>query len=265
MYQENAQILWNRMVNKSHYRMGLKCRKRYSAANPGQFVMLRFSGLITPFLPRPFSIHRMIIKNDQFVGIEILYKVVGKGTKKMSELGKGDEIDLFGPLGKGFSISDEHQRIHMVAGGIGVAPMLFLALTLKEKGKNLSQCTMFLGGRSGDDLLCRDKFLDSGMMVHVTTDDGSSGDACLVTHPFEVEIKKHRPDIVYACGPVGMLKCVAGIAEKYDILCQVSVETMMACGMGVCLGCAIEPKEESECYMHACVDGPVFDAGKIIF
>jgi len=225
--------------------------------------MLRFPGLITPFLPRPFSIHRLIVKNDEFSGIEILYKVVGKGTKKLSETEKGNNLDLFGPLGKGFTIFDEHECINLVAGGIGVAPMLFLALKLKEKGKDMSRCRMFLGGRSKDDIICRDEFLTAGMPVHITTDDGSAGDSCLVTHPFEIEVQKHLPDIVYACGPAGMLKCVAGIAEKYNIFCQISVETMMDCGMGVCLGCAIEQKDKSKGYKHVCVDGPVFDSRTI--
>ena len=99
-----------------------------------------------------------------------------------------------------------------------------------------------------------------GINVHTTTDDGSAGDQCLVTHPVEIAIQDVRPDIMYACGPAEMLKCVLGFAEKYAVPCQVSIETMMACGVGACLGCAVEDRTGSGKYLHACLDGPVFDA-----
>jgi len=188
---------------------------------------------------------------------------VGEGTKKLSGCKKGDIVDILGPLGNGFSFSDHYKRIFIVAGGIGVAPMLFLASYLQKKGVNPSECMVFLGGRSKDDLLCSDDFLRIGMKIHLTTDDGSAGDRCFVTHPLEIALEKGRPDIIYACGPLEMLKCVAGIAEKHTVTCQVSIETIMACGMGACLGCAVERKETSGNYMHACLDGPVFDAGAL--
>jgi len=118
---------------------------------------------------------------------------------------------------------------------------------------------VFLGGRSKDDLLCSDDFLHMGMKIHITTDDGSVGNRCFVTHPLEIALEKNLPDIIYACGPLEMLKCVAGISEKHTVPCQISIETIMACGMGACLGCAVERKETSVSYMHVCLDGPVFD------
>jgi dihydroorotate dehydrogenase electron transfer subunit len=130
---------------------------------------------------------------------------------------------------------------------------------LKSKGIDIGKSRIFLGGRSRDDLLCRDEFLDIGIKLQVTTDDGSEGDRCFITHPLEMTSKEQRPDIIYACGPLDMLKCVADIAEKYHVPCEVSVETVMACGMGACLGCAVEKKEMKNAYLHACIDGPVFD------
>jgi dihydroorotate dehydrogenase electron transfer subunit len=106
-------------------------------------------------------------------------------------------------------------------------------------------------------------FSSLGIAVHTTTDDGSYGDQCLVTDPLENEVAQHRPDIIYACGPAEMLACAVGIAEKYRIACQVSIETMMACGIGACLGCAVERRNEPHKYFHACRDGPVFDAWHI--
>ena len=260
MYQEKVKVLWNNRVGPEYYRIGLKSLGGYTSAKPGQFIMLRFPGQIAPFLRRPFSIHRIIASDKHTTGIELLYKVVGEGTKKLSECKKGDFVDILGPLGNGFSFSDHYKRIFIVAGGIGVAPMIFLASTLQINGVDLTECHVFLGGRSRDDLLCQDEFIGMGITVCVTTDDGSVGDKCLVTHPLETASKMRRPDIIYACGPLEMLKCVVGIAEKHTVPCQISIETTMACGMGACLGCAVERKDSSGNYMHACLDGPVFDS-----
>ena len=263
MHQEKAKVLWNRKIGPDYYRIGLTCDEEYSTARPGQFIMLRFPGRMTPFLRRPFSIHRRILAEGRTTGIEILYKVVGEGTQVLSEIQTDDLVDILGPLGNGFFISDAFKNIYIVAGGIGVAPMVFLASYFEEQGVDPSRCTVFLGGRSKDDLLCKEDFLRIGMKLFITTDDGSAGDQCFVTHPLETESEKRRPDVVYACGPMDMLKCVVGIAEKHGVPCQISIETMMACGIGACLGCAVVKKGDSGNYMHACMDGPVFDTDMI--
>jgi dihydroorotate dehydrogenase electron transfer subunit len=263
MYQEKAKVLWNRSVGPGYYRIGLTCHHRYKYAKPGQFIMLRFPGQIAPFLRRPFSIHQLIYENDRVVGIELLYKVVGESTEKLGGCQVDDDLDILGPLGHGFTFSSHYKTVYLVAGGIGVAPMVFLASYLKTKGVDIGKSQIFLGGRSKNDLLCRDDFLDIGIKIQATTDDGSDGDQCFITHPLEMTSKKDRPDIIYACGPLQMLKCVAGIAEKYNVPCQVSIETVMACGMGACLGCAVEQKGPKKAYLHACIDGPVFDIGTI--
>jgi len=122
---------------------------------------------------------------------------------------------------------------------------------------------VFIGGRSKDDLLCRDDFSKLTVQLRITTEDGSAGDKGLVTDPLAMQVKKNPPDVIYACGPLGMLKQVIGIAEAYTIACQVSIETAMACGMGACLGCAVENKTNPDKYWHACLDGPVFDAEEV--
>jgi dihydroorotate dehydrogenase electron transfer subunit len=259
MFQEKTRVLWNREAGPNYYRLGLTCHSGYSGARPGQFVMLGFDDRLAPLLRRPFSIHRRIIEDGQIKGIELLYKVVGVTTENMSMLKLGDSLSLLGPLGRGFVISNDYRRVFFVAGGIGVAPMLFLALSLAENGFDLSGSVVFLGGASKHDLLCREDFLRFGMTVHVTTDDGSAGDQCLVTLPLESRVQQSRPDVIYACGPIGMLRCVVNLAREHDIPCQVSIETLMACGMGACLGCAVKGDEASEGYLHACMDGPVFD------
>jgi dihydroorotate dehydrogenase electron transfer subunit len=263
MFQEKATVLWNHRVGPEYYRIGLTCHHRYKDARPGQFVMLRFPDQMTPFLRRPFSIHKLISDNNQTIGIELLYKVVGEGTKKLSRIQVDDIVDILGPLGNGFAFSHGYKTVYIVAGGIGVAPLVFLAAYLREKGVDTGKCMVFLGGRSKNDLLCKDEFVDIGMELLITTDDGSEGDQCFITHPLEVASKRSRPDVIYACGPLEMLTCVLDITEKYRVPCQVSIETAMACGMGACLGCAVEKKGPEKAYLHACLDGPVFDAGSI--
>ena len=263
MIQEEVQILWNKNVGPGYFKIGINCHGEYPKARPGQFVMLRLCDQNEPLLSRPFSIHRLNLRNGKFQGIEILYKVVGKFTKMLSGLKKNEFIDILGPLGRGFFIPQNIKRIFLVAGGIGVAPIVFLASQLKNDEIDISRCRLFLGGKSKDDILCFNDFDQLKIAVQLTTDDGSAGRKGLVTHSLEMELAERPPDILYACGPQEMLKSVAVLAQKFAVKCQVSVETMMACGMGACLGCAVECRGASEKYLHACYDGPVFDANAI--
>ena len=144
-----------------------------------------------------------------------------------------------------------------------MAPMVFLAQYLIKHGIRAEDCRVFLGGRTREELLCRDDFAAAGLSVHTTTDDGSAGDQCFVTHPVEIALADRRPDIVFACGPLEMLSCVIGIIDAHKVACQVSIETMMACGMGACLGCAVSARDMPDKYYHACLDGPVFDTDSI--
>lgn len=256
MVIEKARIFKNERVGSSYCKIGLECGNEFFAATPGQFVMLRLAGKDLPLLRRPFSIHRII----SGVGIEILYRIVGECTGKLAETKTGDLVDIMGPLGKGFPLTEYSGKIFVVAGGIGVAPMLFLSEYLIGRRKVCSsEIKIFLGARSKEDLLCRDDFLSLGLETLTTTDDGSEGDACVITSPVEVFIRGKKPGVIYACGPSGMLKCVADIAAEYKVPCYVSTESVMACGMGACLGCAIEGSDKSR-YFHVCIDGPVFDS-----
>ncbi|MGD2098648.1 MAG: dihydroorotate dehydrogenase electron transfer subunit [Desulfobacterales bacterium] len=256
---EKVKVLSNTALGNGIYRIRLSCNRHYSRAVPGQFVMVRTGEQIDPLLPRPFSIHRLIRNKGSVTGLDLLYKVVGKGTQLLSRLQSADVLALTGPLGKGFDIAPEFSKVNIVAGGMGVAPMVFLAQTLTESKCNLSSIEVFIGGRTKADLLCLQDFSAIDLAVHVTTDDGSSGDQCLVTDPLDMAVTENRPDIIFACGPMEMLTCVAGIAEKHNVCCQVSIETMMACGMGACLGCAVASRRPTQRYWHACKDGPVFN------
>ena len=263
MFDQQLKIIWNQKVGDGYYQIGLQGRGGYTRAKPGQFVMLRLPDHNDPLLRRPFSIHRLIVTGGRVEGIEILYKLVGKGTRMLATLAEGEYLQVMGPLGSAFTFPGQFRHVFIVTGGIGIAPMVFLASFLIERGADPSRCRVFLGGKSSSDILCRDAFTDFGMPVITTTDDGSAGDQCLVTHPVELAIEDSPPDIIYACGPLEMLQCVFGIAEKFQIPCQISIETRMACGLGACLGCAIESRETTRRYLHACLDGPVFDTRDI--
>jgi dihydroorotate dehydrogenase electron transfer subunit len=263
MFQQQVEVLFNRQVGPGYYKIGLACPEHFAMAKAGQFVMLRTTAQSGPLLRRPFSIHNLIINNGAAEGLEVLYKVVGQGTALLARQQSGGTVDILGPLGSGFLIPRQAGRIFFVAGGIGVAPLVFLASQLGRRALDLSQCRAFIGGRSQADLLCIDDFARLGIAVQTTTDDGSAGDQCLVTHPVEDALARTQPDIIVACGPMEMLACVVGITEKYHLPCQVSIETAMACGMGACLGCAVEGRDQPDRYLHACLDGPVFDASEL--
>jgi dihydroorotate dehydrogenase electron transfer subunit len=265
MIQQSVNVLWNKKLGTGYYKIGLTCSDHYSLAKPGQFVMLGIAGQTDPLLHRPFSIHNLLVSNGIAPGFELLYKVVGSATASLSARKTGDSVEIFGPLGTGFLIPSSAKRVFVVAGGIGVAPLAFLVSDLHRKKVDLSNYRVFIGGRTKEDLLCCQEFLDLGVSVQTTTDDGSAGDQCLVTHPVETAIGQTTPDAIVACGPMDMLMCVVGIAEKHRVPCQVSIETMMACGMGACLGCAVESRIESDHYLHACMDGPVFSADMLKF
>ncbi len=266
MIQQQATIRFNTQVAPDCFHLGIACDGELLKAVPGQFVMVQVGNRNTALLRRPFSISgRMRGSEHEAEGIELLIKVVGQGTRYLSHLAVGDCVNLLGPLGHGFRMAPDHKTIYLAAGGIGIAPIRFLANELIAAGVAPLDCHLFLGGRSQMDLLCREDFKSLGISVAVTTDDGSDGDQCLITDPLEIAIQERRPDIVYACGPRGMLACIAGIAQRRQVRCQVSIETMMACGMGVCLGCAVESRQQQDSYLHACIHGPVFNVEDLKF
>jgi dihydroorotate dehydrogenase electron transfer subunit len=259
MIQEDAQIMTNSPVAPGYHRMVLRCGGAFAGSRPGQFVMLSVGAAMAPLLRRPFSICRMAPESPDHVTIELLYKVVGEGTASMARLPVGATAGILGPLGRGFSWRDDYRRIYLAAGGIGAAPIVFLLETLRKELAEC-ECHVFLGGRSKDDLLGRTIFEHLADSVHCTTDDGSEGAHCFLTSPLEDETRRRPPDAIMACGPMGMLSCVAGIAQRLNVACQLSIESVMACGMGACLGCAVQAADHRDHYLHVCKDGPVFDA-----
>jgi dihydroorotate dehydrogenase electron transfer subunit len=271
-------VLENKRVIGSYFKMRLSYDGVLNAL-PGQFIMMKVNNSYDPLLSRPMSFHRIISPNPSLEKggrgkFEILYQVVGKGTGIMSGLKEGAKIDILGPLGRGFLIPDWMDRAIIIAGGMGVAPMMALAeeISRHEVKKSKISISVFMGVKTKDDILCREDFERIGAEVYVSTEDGSLGKKGTCVDLLK-ELMTDTPlfsppsegggwgGAIFACGPQGMLKAIAGIAMDKKILCQVSLDKRMACGTGACLGCVI--KVRSQKYACVCKDGPVFDAGEI--
>ena len=254
-----AHVSRNERLSSLFGRIALACGEPFAAAEPGQFVMLRLPETLDPFLSRPYSIHATWFREGRFGGIEILYKVVGPATRRLSLLRPGDEVRLLGPLGRGFRLPPGVRRLFLAAGGVGIAPFRFLVERLAPQGgPPTMDCRLFFGVRTAEELVCAAGIAARGVPVVPTTDDGSAGAHCPVTDPLAAAVEAEPPDLLLACGPRAMLACVADLARRRGIPCQVSLEERMACGLGACLGCAVPGRGGPSRYRHACLEGPVF-------
>ncbi len=228
---------------------------------PGQFVMLSpgaETGAVRtdPLLPRPMAVYRET-RNGGAAEIEILFKVHGRGTALLAEVRPGQRVRLVGPLGRGFALPDPGERALLVAGGTGVASVFELAARCAARGKEPP--TVLLGARSAGDLMGYEDFEALDVPVRLTTEDGSQGTRGRVTDLLEPLLG--GPARVYACGPTPMMRRAAEIAERAGRPCVVSLENPMACGFGVCLGCAAPLRDGGIALV--CCDGPVFDAARV--
>jgi len=215
------------------------------SARPGQFLHVKCGDGV--LLRRPISIC------DCREGLlTIVFEAKGPGTQWLGEK-KSGQLDVLGPLGRGFDTSG--RNVLLVGGGIGVPPLLFAAREV------LGLATAILGFRSRDHLILQNQFRDICKKVTITTDDGSYGAPGFVTEPLEDHLKQGGYDAILACGPTPMLQAVSALAADYGIPCQVSLEERMACGVGACVGCAIQMKDGQ--MLRVCKDGPVFSAQEV--
>jgi dihydroorotate dehydrogenase electron transfer subunit len=261
MVEETVPIEFNRRIGKDIWLMGFRSERLASSAMPGQFLMLRVgSNSKDPLLRRPFSIHEMSDGNR----LTILYKIVGRGTSLFSMLKEDDSISLIGPLGNGFSLPRPEERAILVAGGMGIAPLFFLAQALSRAQKR--HMRMLLGFPTSQEVVLADQLKDLGVNLTLATEDGSLGFRGLVTDLFDQAIDQESEvkPIIYACGPRLMIKKIVNKAMMFNLKCFVSMEGFMACGLGICLGCAIKAAQGKEKgYFYVCRDGPVFSAEMI--
>jgi len=276
MFQIKTKVIKNIEVAPKCYKIGLFCPRLAKKVVPGQFVMLRVNSGPEVLLRRPFSIHAVSGKN-----IEILYEAVGKATEVLSRKKAGEYLDAIGPLGNGFSVLGSRLSV-LVAGGMGIAPLFFLAQALaKRKSKILPNrqagqnpnSLVLIGARTKRQILCEKEFRNLGYEVKIATDDGSKGFKGKVTGLLNnlLSTMNYQPSTIYACGPKLMLKEITRISKKYNIPAQISLEEHMACGIGACLGCVVKTQSAKRKaqnafeYKRVCKDGPVFNANKIIW
>ena len=219
---------------------------------PGQFAQLRIDDSKDTFLRRPISLHSV---DDEKNEVNFLVQKVGKGTASLWKKEPGSVLNVILPLGKGFTMpASPKQSVLLVGGGVGIAPLLFMGEEMQRMG---ARPTFLLGARSRSDLLRLDAYRACGE-VYVTTEDGSEGEKGFVTQ--HSILQRERFDSIAVCGPKPMMKAVASYAKTTGTPCEVSLENVMACGLGACLCCVEETKDGNVC---VCKEGPVFDVEKL--
>ena len=251
---EHATVIANERVAEGVGLLVLESPRVARAVRPGQFVHLRIERDAAFILRRPFSIHRA--EGDR---LHILYQVLGDGTRALAAKERGAEMDLIGPLGHGWEMPEGIAHALLVAGGLGAAPLGMLAEQLAERGVAV---TVAQGAPTAERLVARELFESTARRVLVATDDGSAGEKGFVTRLVDGILANDRPDVVYVCGPEIMTQIVAAQVRAAGVACQVSLERLMACGVGACLSCVVATVDGQK---RACVNGPVFSAENVLW
>jgi dihydroorotate dehydrogenase electron transfer subunit len=262
----DAAVLSNTRLSEDYSVLALAAPAIAEAARPGQFVMLKTSRGMDPLLRRPFSIFEVLRDSHGAVtGLSVFNKRIGKGTGLLYEVEPGARLQCLGPLGRPFEPVDPPGEAWMVAGGVGLAPFVTLAEALVARG---TATTLFYGARRSQDLHCVDIFERLGIRIVTSTEDGSGGIQGRVTVPLEEALTATSKDVhVYVCGPTPMMRAVASLAAEHGRRCDVSLEQVMGCGLGGCYSCVVAAREPGGAPHHtrSCIDGPVFDASRIVW
>jgi dihydroorotate dehydrogenase electron transfer subunit len=248
---EDFIIIENRRLSNDIFILELSGNNYFPSLKPGQFVQVKVDGSPETFLRRPISIHDVDYERNT---IKLLIQIAGKGTEKLSNLKKGETLNILYPLGNSFTLPAENSQVLLIGGGCGVAPLLFLGKYLKSQG---FKPEILLGFRNSDRIIEYEEYERLGP-VYLTTEDGSKGEKGFVTdHPV---LKDRHYDHICCCGPESMMKAVAGYCFNKSITCEASLEHLMACGFGVCLCCIVDTVQGHVC---TCIDGPVFNTKEL--
>jgi dihydroorotate dehydrogenase electron transfer subunit len=269
MKRLECEIKANTKIAPDHYKMTVDISESRANITPGQFIMALCSDDTTPLLRRPFGIHR-VAEKGKTRRMDILYKVVGPGTRNLSLRKPGRTLDIIGPLGNGFDLraGSLPERAVLVAGGRGVAPLFELASRLREKK---IKTDVLIGACDKKHILCVNDFKRLGCRLEVATEDGSSGKKGFVTDLLEVLLKHNAGEktYLYCCGPKEMLRAAFLNAKRSAVPAWGSFEEYMACGIGACMSCAVRVKTGKGKggweYKMACKDGPVFNLDDIVW
>lgn len=278
--QHRVEILENSQIAQDTFRLRFRCPEIAGRITPGQFLMLRLAGWDDPLIGRPLALYDTHANIDGLPElVDVVYLVGGKMTRRLAAYDPGQTLDIWGPLGNGFppQLTD---HLIMVAGGIGQTP--FLALAKEHFGSQsfgpqtrrvepVPRITLCYGARNKELLAGVTDFEEAGVDVQLCTDDGSAGQHGLVTDLLEAVLDKNASDHpeskprIACCGPEPMMQAVAQIAKRRSVPAQVSLETPMACGIGICFTCVARVRDEhgDTDYRRTCVEGPVFDANRI--
>lgn len=248
----NCAVLAHRIITDDVSEVIVFAPEIAQKALPGQFVHVKITDG-EPLLRRPISISNV----DAAAGtLSLIYRIVGKGTAVLAKLKQGDLVNCLGPLGHGFDLNCE--RPLLVGGGMGIAPLIFLAQRLKSK-----YTTVLLGGRNKAEMFWTPLYKDYAKEIFITTDDGSMGEKGFTVDLLPKLLKENEYDRIFVCGPQIMMEMVAKIAMAANVPCQVSLEKHMACGIGACLSCTCEAKDDGK-RKKVCTDGPVFWAREVL-
>lgn len=251
MRDESVSILTNEKVNDKYYKLTFESAPLARGVEPGQFVQVAVNPSLDPFLRRPFSYYR--VHHDT---IEILYEVLGRGTQMLSVKKPGDVLKVMGPLGRSFTREPKNKKRILVAGGVGVPPLVFLA---ERYGADY----LLIGTKSKREVLPQEELKNSRTEILYATNDGSYGVKGFVTLLLERILKKESPKnlFIQTCGPTPMMAAVFKIARERGIAGEASVDKPMACGVGACLGCMVKTVDG---WKPSCVDGPVFSFDRLV-
>jgi dihydroorotate dehydrogenase electron transfer subunit len=277
--QTRTAIVENVRVARDTYRLRFACPEMAARIVPGQFLMLRIAGLDDPLIGRPLAMFDITDVDGRPTLIDVVYVVKGKFTTRAAKLVPGQMIDVWGPLGNGFPPTAA-SHVVMVAGGIGYTPFVAVAKELTGQHRFGSpprevpralRVTLCYGARSAEYLAGLEEFAAAGAELRISTDDGSRGHRGLVTDLLEQVLDENEQGAkqelrVVCCGPEVMMERVAEIAQRRSTRCQVSLETPMACGIGICFSCVAKVRDgEGWDYKRTCVEGPVFEAEQIVW
>jgi len=246
-----SDIVENKLLNSEFCVIEVESAVDLQDFKPGQFVQIKVDNSPETFLRRPISIHDVNVAENRF---KMLIQTLGKGTETLYNLKAGNYLNIIAPLGNGFSLPEREERIILVGGGTGIAPLLFLGKHLKNNGLKPE---FLLGFRNIERVILRDEYGSVGT-VHITTEDGSVGEKGFVTDHSVFSDK--NIDRIYCCGPDAMMKAVAKHCIDNDIVCEVSLENLMACGFGICLCCIVDSVRGNVC---ACTEGAVFNVKEL--
>lgn len=260
IFQAQATITALYPLSPGYYFLAMHAPEIARSARPGQFVQLRpaRAGVPDPLLARPISILGASRETGE---LTFLFKVVGRGTAMLAAYTPGEMLAALGPVGNGFTVPEEATSIALIAGGVGMPPLYFLAERLRQARPQLD-IALYYGGRTSADLLMLPQWEALGASLFLATDDGSAGHHGLVTEPLQRRIHQQVVGYLAACGPRPMLRAVQRIALAAGLPGQLSLEARMACGVGACLGCACGTISG---YRRVCIDGPVFALDEVTF